>query len=79
MQLLDLNYRYEFMITIAVDGYKLDVDIATNYIPQSGKVLEAWLIDNVTEGLPIEYPEWCLDIMISDHVSHHFDFGLCER
>jgi hypothetical protein len=24
MQLLDLNYRYEFMITIVVDGYKLE-------------------------------------------------------
>ena len=26
------------------------VDIATNYIPQSGKVFEAWLVDDAFEG-----------------------------
>ena len=32
-----------------------------------------------TEALLIKYSKCCLDIMKSDHVSHHFDFGLCER
>jgi hypothetical protein len=32
-----------------------------------------------TEALLLKYSKWCLDIKISDHVSHHFDFGLCER
>ena len=35
---------------VCTNGHRIDVDIATNYIPQSGKVFEAWLVDDAFEG-----------------------------
>ena len=35
---------------VCTDGNKINVDISTNYIPQSGKVFEAWLIDDGYKG-----------------------------
>jgi hypothetical protein len=29
------------LANVCIDGYTINVDIATNYIPESGKVLEA--------------------------------------
>jgi hypothetical protein len=35
---------------VCTNGNKIDVDISTNYIPHSGKVFEAWLIDGGPKG-----------------------------
>jgi hypothetical protein len=35
---------------VCTDGYTINVDLATNYMPQSGKVFEAWLVDDSYEG-----------------------------
>jgi hypothetical protein len=35
---------------VCTDGNKINVDITTNYIPESGKVFEAWLIDDTNKG-----------------------------
>ncbi|MFZ0554343.1 MAG: hypothetical protein WAM26_03535 [Nitrososphaeraceae archaeon] len=35
---------------VCTNGHRIDVDIATNFIPQSGKVFEAWLVDDAFEG-----------------------------
>ena len=35
---------------VCTNGHRIDVDIATNYMPQSGKVFEAWLVDDAFEG-----------------------------
>jgi hypothetical protein len=35
---------------VCTDGYTINVDIATNYQPQSGKVFEAWLVDDYYGG-----------------------------
>jgi hypothetical protein len=32
---------------VCTDGSIINVDLATNYLPQSGKVFEAWLVDDV--------------------------------
>ena len=34
----------------ATNGNLIDVDITTNYIPQPGKVFEAWLVDDFSKG-----------------------------
>jgi hypothetical protein len=33
-----------------IGGNLIDVEITTNYIPQSGKVFEAWLVDDLSKG-----------------------------
>jgi hypothetical protein len=38
------------LANVCTNGNKINVDISTNYIPQSGKVFEAWLIDDSYEG-----------------------------
>src|SRR6516225_4286248 len=38
------------LANVCTNGNKIDVDITTNYIPQSGKVFEAWLIDDTYKG-----------------------------
>lgn len=38
------------LANVCTDGYTINVDIATNYQPQSGKVFEAWLVDDYYEG-----------------------------
>lgn len=35
---------------VCTNGYNIDVDLTTNYIPQSGKVFEAWLVDDLSKG-----------------------------
>lgn len=35
---------------VCTNGYTINVDLATNYLPQSGKVFEAWLVDDYYEG-----------------------------
>ena len=30
---------------VSTDGHKTDINIATDYLPPSGKVYEAWLVD----------------------------------
>lgn len=35
---------------ICTNGYAINVDLATNYLPQSGKVFEAWLLDDFYKG-----------------------------
>jgi hypothetical protein len=35
---------------VCTNGYTINVDLATNYLPQSGKVFEAWLVDDSYEG-----------------------------
>jgi hypothetical protein len=32
------------------NGHTINVDIATNYMPESGKVFEAWLVDDASKG-----------------------------
>jgi hypothetical protein len=32
---------------VCTDGYTINVDLATNYLPQSGRVFEAWFVDDV--------------------------------
>jgi hypothetical protein len=38
------------LANVCTDGNKINVDITTKYIPQSGKVFEAWLIDDGYKG-----------------------------
>ena len=38
------------LANVCTDGHTINVDIATNYQPPSGKVLEAWLVDGAYEG-----------------------------
>jgi hypothetical protein len=38
------------LANVCTDGYTINVDIATNYQPQSGKVFEAWLVDDYYGG-----------------------------
>jgi len=38
------------LANVCTNGNKINVDIGTNYIPQSGKVFEAWLIDDGSKG-----------------------------
>ncbi|MFY9870636.1 MAG: hypothetical protein WAK17_13030 [Candidatus Nitrosopolaris sp.] len=38
------------LANVCTDGNKIDVDLTTNYIPQSGKVFEAWLVDDGAKG-----------------------------
>ena len=38
------------LANVCTDGYTINVDIATNFVPPSGKVFEAWLVDDATEG-----------------------------
>jgi hypothetical protein len=35
---------------VCTNGSLIDVDITTNYIPQPGKVFEAWLVDDLSKG-----------------------------
>jgi hypothetical protein len=35
---------------VCTNGYAINVDLATNYLPQSGKVFEAWLVDDFYKG-----------------------------
>ena len=35
---------------VCTNGNLIDVDITTNYIPQPGKVFEAWLVDDLSKG-----------------------------
>jgi len=47
---------------------------------RNGRNSEKWKLVVVLLILKLcSYSKCCLDIKISDHVSHHFDFGLCER
>ena len=38
------------LANVCTNGNKIDVDINTNYIPQPGKVFEAWHIDDTYKG-----------------------------
>lgn len=38
------------LANICTNGYTINVDIATYYQPQSGRVFEAWLVDDAFEG-----------------------------
>ena len=38
------------LANVCTNGYTINVDIATDYQPQSGKVFEAWLVDDAYEG-----------------------------
>ena len=38
------------LANVCTNGHRIDVDIATNYIPQPGKVFEAWLVDDYYGG-----------------------------
>ena len=38
------------LANVCTDGNKINVDISTNYVPHSGKVFEAWLIDDGNKG-----------------------------
>ena len=35
---------------VCTNGNLIEVDITTNYIPQPGKVFEAWLVDDLSKG-----------------------------
>jgi len=35
---------------VCTNGNLIDVDVTTNHIPQSGKVFEAWLVDDFAKG-----------------------------
>ena len=35
---------------VCTNANSIDVDITTNYIPQPGKVFEAWLVDDFSKG-----------------------------
>lgn len=35
---------------VCTNGSSIDVDITTNYIPQPGKVFEAWFVDDLSKG-----------------------------
>jgi hypothetical protein len=38
------------LANICTDGYTINVDLATNFQPPSGKVYEAWLVDDYYKG-----------------------------
>jgi hypothetical protein len=38
------------LANVCTNGYTINVDLASNYLPQSGKVFEAWLVDNAGGG-----------------------------
>lgn len=38
------------LANVCTDGYTINVDIATNYMPGSGGVFEAWLVDDYYGG-----------------------------
>jgi hypothetical protein len=38
------------LANVCTNGYTINVDLATNYLPQSGKVFEAWLVDDAYQG-----------------------------
>src|SRR5512145_3155862 len=38
------------LANVCTNGYTINVDLATNYLPQSGKVFEAWLVDDAYGG-----------------------------
>jgi hypothetical protein len=38
------------LANVCTNGNTINVDLATNYLPQSGKVFEAWLVDDAPEG-----------------------------
>jgi hypothetical protein len=38
------------LANVCTNGYTINVDVASNYLPQSGKVFEAWLVDNAGGG-----------------------------
>jgi hypothetical protein len=38
------------LANVCTNGYTINIDLATNYIPPSGKVFEAWLVDDYYEG-----------------------------
>lgn len=38
------------LANVCTNGTAIDVDIASNYLPQSGKVFEAWLADDTHTG-----------------------------
>jgi len=38
------------LANVCTDGYTINVDLATNYLPPSGKVFEAWLVDDYYGG-----------------------------
>jgi hypothetical protein len=38
------------LANVCTNGNKINIDISTNYVPHSGKVFEAWLIDDGPKG-----------------------------
>jgi hypothetical protein len=38
------------LANVCTNGYTINIDLATNYVPPSGKVFEAWLVDDAYEG-----------------------------
>jgi hypothetical protein len=38
------------LANVCTNGYTINVDLATDYIPASGKVFEAWLVDDYYGG-----------------------------
>ena len=38
------------LANVCTEGYTIKVDIAANYMPESGKVFEAWLVDDASKG-----------------------------
>jgi hypothetical protein len=38
------------LANVCTNGYTINVDLATNYQPPSGKVFEAWLVDDYYGG-----------------------------
>jgi hypothetical protein len=38
------------LANVCTNGYTVNVDLASNYLPQSGKVFEAWLVDDAGGG-----------------------------
>ncbi|MGH9976675.1 MAG: hypothetical protein ACRD8Z_12705 [Nitrososphaeraceae archaeon] len=38
------------LANVCTNGYTINVDIASNYMPESGKVFEAWLVDDASKG-----------------------------
>ena len=38
------------LANVCTNGYTINVDIATNFQPSSGKVFEAWLVDDAAKG-----------------------------
>ena len=38
------------LANVCTNGYTINIDLATNYMPPSGKVFEAWLVDDAYQG-----------------------------